>query len=230
MSRARRAAGLLAGVSCALLLTSCVRLPETGPVVVAKQEGLTSPVEGPYSDPRPPQEHATPGQIVTGFLNAMTAVPLQTQAARQFLTSAGKDHWQPKRGIVVYGDSTPPRGSTAVSVHLRAAHRINGRGVWRGAAPGDARRPTFPMTFERGEWRINRAPNALLVPQLWFEQHFATVPIYFFDPSGRILVPEPVHVPSGDQFSTALVRALVLGPARSLTGATRSYIPSGLAS
>jgi hypothetical protein len=230
MSRARRAAGLLAGVSGALLLTSCVRLPETGPVVVAKQEGLTSPVEGPYSDPRPPQEHATPGQIVTGFLNAMTAVPLQTQAARQFLTSAGKDHWQPKRGIVVYGDSTPPRGSTAVSVHLRAAHRINGRGVWRGAAPGDARRPTFPMTFERGEWRINRAPNALLVPQLWFEQHFATVPIYFFDPSGRILVPEPVHVPSGEQFSTALVRALVLGPARSLTGATRSYIPPGLAS
>ena len=233
MSRARRtrsAAGLLAAFASAMLLTSCVRLPEAGPVVVTDEHGLTSPVEGPYSDPRPPQEHATPGQIVTGFLNAMTAVPLQTQAARQFLTSAGKDHWQPKRGIVVYALSTPPHGSTAVSVHLRGAHHIDSRGVWRGAVPGSGRRTTFPMRFENGEWRINRAPNALLVPQVWFEQHFVTVPIYFFDPSGRVLVPEPVHVPSGDQSSTALVRALVLGPARSLTGTTRSYIPPGLAS
>ncbi|MDQ1531356.1 MAG: hypothetical protein QOE37_1461, partial [Microbacteriaceae bacterium] len=102
-------AGLLAALGVSLLLTSCVRLPESGPVVVAQQKGLTNALEGPYSDPQKPQAHATPGQIVTGFLNAMTAVPLQTQAARQFLTSAGKDHWQPKHGIVVYGDSTPPR-------------------------------------------------------------------------------------------------------------------------
>jgi hypothetical protein len=233
MSRARRttrAAGLLAALGAGALLTSCVRLPETGPVVVARQEGLTNPVEGPYSDPRPPQEHATPGQIVTGFLNAMTAVPLQTQAARQFLTSAGKEHWQPKRGLVVYGDSTLPRGSTTVSVHLRGAHRIDGRGVWRGALPPGSRRTTFPMKLQDGEWRINRAPDELLVPEVWFEQHFSTVPIYFLDPSGRILVPEPVQVPVGDQFATALVRALVLGPARSLVGTTRSYIPPGLSS
>jgi hypothetical protein len=226
--RTARVGGLLAALSAAALLTSCVQLPDAGPVVVAKQEGLTNPVEGPYSDPRPPQAHATPGQIVTGFLNAMTAVPLQTQVARQFLTSSGRDHWQPKRGVVVYGDSTPPRGSSTVSVNLRGARRIDGRSVWRGAVSRAGRRATFPMKLENGEWRISRAPNALLVPQEWFEQHFSTVPIYFFDPSGRILVPQPVHVPSGDQFATALVRALALGPARSLTGTTRSYIPAGL--
>jgi hypothetical protein len=225
-----RAAGLVAALGVALLLTSCVRLPETGPVVVAQQQGLTSPLEGPYSDPQKPQVHATPSQIVTGFLNAMTAVPLQTQAARQFLTSAGKQRWQPKRGLVVYGDSTLPRGSTSVSVHLRGAHRIDGRSLWRGAVPRSGRLTTFPMKLQNGEWRIDRAPNALLVPELWFEQHFSTVPIYFLDPSGRILVPESVHVPSGDQFVTALVRALVLGPSRSLTGTTRSYIPPGLSS
>jgi hypothetical protein len=223
-------AGLLAALGVSLLLTSCVRLPESGPVVVAEQKGLTNALEGPYSDPQKPQAHATPGQIVTGFLNAMTAVPLQTQAARQFLTSAGKDHWQPKHGIVVYGDSTPPRGSTAVSVHLREGHLVDGRGLWRGAVPNGGRRTIFPMKLQNGEWRINRAPDALLVPQQWFEQHFSTVPIYFFDPSGRILVPQPVHVPSGDQFATALVRALVLGPSRSLTGTTRSYIPAGVSS
>jgi hypothetical protein len=228
--RTARVGGLFAALSAAALLTSCVQLPDTGPVVVARQKDLTSPLEGPYSDPRPPQAHATPGQIVTGFLNAMTAVPLQTHAAGLFLTTSGREHWQPKRGVVVYGDSTPPRGSTTVSVNLRGARRIDGRSVWRGAVPRGGRRATFPMKLENGEWRINRAPNALLVPQVWFEQHFSTVPIYFFDPSGRMLVPEPVHVPTGDQFATALVRALVLGPARSLTGTTRSYIPPGLTS
>jgi hypothetical protein len=228
--RTARVGALLTVLSVALLLSSCVRLPETGPVVEARQEGLANPLEGPYSVPRPPQAHATPGQIVTGFLNAMTAVPLQTQAAKQFLTSAGKDHWQPKRGIVVYDDSTLPRGSTSVSVHLRGAHLIDGRSLWRGAVPRGGGRTTFPMKLQDGEWRINHAPNALLVPQVWFEQHFSTVPVYFFDPSGRILVPEPVHVPSGEQFPAALVRALVLGPSRSLTGTTRSYIPPGLAS
>jgi hypothetical protein len=228
--RTARACGLLATLGVALLLSSCVRLPEAGPVVVSKQEGLANPLEGPYSVPRPPQAHATPGQIVTGFLNAMTAVPLQTQAAKEFLTSAGKDRWQPRHGIVVYDDSTLPRGSTSVSIHLRGAHRIDGRSLWQGAVSRGGRRTTFPMKLQNGEWRINRAPNALLVPQVWFEQHFSTVPIYFFDPSGRILVPEPVHVPSGDQFAAALVRALVLGPSRSLTGTTRSYIPPGLTS
>jgi hypothetical protein len=224
-----RAAGLMAGLGAALMLSSCVRLPETGPVVVSKQQGLTGPVEGPYSDPRRPQAHATPGQIVTGFLNAMTAVPLQTQVARQYLTAEGRARWQPKRGMVVYDDSTLPRGSSKVSVNLRGAHRIDGRSMWRGALAPGTHRTVFPMKLEHGEWRINRAPDALLVPALWFEQHFATVPVYFFDPLGRILVPELVHVPTGDQFTTALVRALVLGPARSLTGAIRSYIPPGLA-
>jgi len=39
-----------------------------------------------------------------------------------------------------------------------------------------------------------------------------------------------VHLPSGEQFTAALVRSLVLGPPRSLTGVTRSYIPPGLSS
>ncbi|WP_151083094.1 LpqB family beta-propeller domain-containing protein [Nocardioides cynanchi] len=223
-------AGMLAALTLAMLLSSCVRLPETGPVVVSNQQGLTSPVEGPYSDPRRPQAHATPGQIVTGFLNAMTAVPLQTQVARQYLTAAGRARWQPKRGMVVYDDTTLPRGSSTVSVTLRGAQRIDGRSMWRGALAPGTHRTAFPMRLEHGEWRINRAPDALLVPSLWFEQHFATVSVYFFDPLGRILVPELVHVPTGDQFTTALVRALVLGPSRSLTGAIRSYIPPGLAS
>ena len=54
------------------------------------------------------------------------------------------------------------------------------------------------MTLEDGEWRIADAPDALVVPESWFEQRFRQVSLYFFDPTAQILVPEPVFVPRGE--------------------------------
>ena len=53
------------------------------------------------------------------------------------------------------------------------------------------------MDREDGEWRIAKAPDALIVPRTWFAPRFRQVSLYFFDPTGQILVPEPVFVPSG---------------------------------
>ena len=52
----------------------------------------------------------------------------------------------------------------------------------------------------------------------FYEQPFQDASLYFFDPTGRILVPEPVHVPQGQQLTTALVHGLLLGPRPSLAG------------
>ncbi len=84
------------------------------------------------------------------------------------------------------------------------------------------------MASEDGEWRIARAPNALIVPDSWFEQRFRQVSLYFFDPSAQILVPEPVFVPRGEQLATALTSALLRGPGPALEGISRSFIPDGL--
>ena len=75
-----------------------------------------------------------------------------------------------------------------------------------------------------------RAPDALIVPDSWFEQRFRQVSLYFFDPSARILVPEPVFVPRGEQLATALTSALLRGPGLALEGISRSFIPEGLSS
>ena len=84
------------------------------------------------------------------------------------------------------------------------------------------------MASEDGEWRIARAPDALIVPDSWFEQRFRQVSLYFFDPSGQILVPEPVFVPRGEQLATALTSALLRGPGPALEDISRSFIPEGL--
>ena len=87
---------------------------------------------------------------------------------------------------------------------------------------------SFPMRKEHGEWRIAAAPDALLVPRTFYEQTFQDAALYYFDPTGRILVPEVVHMPQGQQLITALVQALLLGPGRSLTDVVRTFVPSGL--
>jgi hypothetical protein len=226
--RSRRV--LLAVTVVALLLATagCVRMPTSGPVVGAGSEGRADAPPGVFIDPKPPEPGANPADIVTGFLDAMTATPIQTNAAKQFLTRDAQAAWAPESQTVTYSEASPPRGGLRVSVTLGGARHLDGRGAYLGRLPAGQRSLTFPMASEDGEWRIARAPDALIVPDSWFEQRFRQVSLYFFDPSARILVPEPVFVPRGEQLATALTSALLRGPGPALDGISRSFIPEGL--
>ncbi|WP_203336843.1 LpqB family beta-propeller domain-containing protein [Nocardioides limicola] len=213
-------------VSVLLLTAGCVQLPVSGPVV-------ESPVEveanGPDAVivPNPPQPGESPSAVVTGFLEAMQASPVQTSIARQFLSGRARSQWRPEQATVIYGQITPPTGAAEVQVTVRGAHRLDERGAWLGAVPSTGSQITFPMVREDDEWRIDAAPDALLVPRSWFEQRFTQVDLYFFDPTGQVLIPEPVFVPRGDQLATALTRSLLHGPGEGLVDVARSFFPEG---
>ena len=225
---ARRALVGVATVAALLAATGCVQMPESGPVVPTGSEGRADEPPGVFIDPKPPAPGANPADIVTGFLDAMTATPIQTNAAKQYLTSDAQAAWKPEAETITYSEASPPRGGLRVSVRLGGARHLDGRGSYLGRLPAGERSLTFPMASEDGEWRIARAPNALIVPDSWFEQRFRQVSLYFFDPSARILVPEPVFVPRGEQLATALTSALLRGPGPALEGVSRSFIPEGL--
>ncbi|HET7195560.1 MAG TPA: LpqB family beta-propeller domain-containing protein [Nocardioides sp.] len=218
----------MATVAALLVAAGCVQMPESGPVVPTGSEGRADEPPGVFIDPKPPAPGANPADIVTGFLDAMTATPIQTNAAKQFLTSDAQAAWKPEAETITYSEASPPRGGLRVSVRLGGARHLDGRGSYLGRLPAGDRSLTFPMASEDGEWRIARAPDALIVPDSWFEQRFRQVSLYFFDPSARILVPEPVFVPRGEQLATALTSALLRGPGPALDGISRSFIPEGL--
>ena len=228
----RRHTGVIAVLLLALALavSGCVRLPESGPVVETRSGGALNDEQGIFIDPRPPQPGASAPDIVKGFLDAMTATPIQTNVAKQFLAKDAQASWNPQRRTVTYSDASPPRphGGSQVSVTLTGADLLDSRGAWRGRLPRSQQVVQFPMTMENGEYRIAQAPNALIVPESWFEQRFRQVSLYFFDPTAQILVPEPVFVPNGDQLPTALVEGLLRGPGANLARVSRSFIPPGL--
>lgn len=222
---ARRMLVVLLGVVLCAGLVGCVRLPEEGGVIPAEaQRDDLQP--GPAAiQAAGPQPGETPPEIVRHFLDAMTAWPLTTTVAREFLSRNARATWNPQRRTYTYGDFSSPRGVHTVSVDLQDAHHLDGSGRWRGDLPRRDAELRLPIVLEGKEWRIDWAPNALIVPADWFQQRFRQVSLYFFDPTGQVLVPEPVFVPRGDQLATAMVRSLVRGPGPSMAGIGRSFIP-----
>ncbi|GCD91639.1 LpqB family beta-propeller domain-containing protein [Nocardioides sp. LS1] len=228
MRRRRLATAVLMGLVLALP-TGCIRVPESGPVVKTRSQVGSSPAEPPiYIDPKPPQPGALPVDIVNGFLDAMTATPISTDVAKEFLSPDAASTWAPEKETITYSDNPEVRGQATVSVTLPGADHLDGRGSWRGALGDDQNILEFPMQQVDGEWRIAEAPDALVVPESWYEQRYRQASLYFFDPTAHVLVPEPVYVPRGEKLATALIQGLLRGPGRSLSKVSRTFIPPGL--
>lgn len=225
MSRLRGVLVVLLVLACA----ACVRLPEDGPVNVASEPARSELDDGIRFDPRPPQRGESSRDIVRHFLDAMMANPIQVRTARQFLTEAAAEAWDPSRRTILYSGALVPVGQGPVTLDLPGAQWLDAGGRWQGALPRDRRRVELPMAFEDGEWRISEVPDAMIVHQAWFQERFVQRSLYFFDPSAEILVPEPVFVPRGSQHSTALVRGLLQGPPPGSGDATTSFFPPGAA-
>ncbi|MBS4751550.1 GerMN domain-containing protein [Nocardioides sp. zg-ZUI104] len=221
--------GLLLGLLVALVASGCAHLPTTGPVVESRASQSADMRRASDIDARPPVAGASRSEVVSGFLDAMTAWPVQTGVAKQYLTVAAAEQWDPEQGTVVYSDTQPARESGGtVTVPLTSASSLDSAGAWRGPLAGDDLTLDFRVTVEDGEYRIADPVDALVVPSRWFQQRYRQVSLYFFDPLAQILVPEPVFVPVGEQLATSLVAGLLAGPPPQARGVVRTFVPDGL--
>lgn len=226
---ARRAGPLTVAVlALALGLSGCVRLPESGPVVQDDRVTPRDDAPGAFYVPSGPRPGESAADVVRHFMEAMTATPVQTGIAREFLADEDAATWEPERETLTYSGALRPvarAGGSRVDVRLPDANRLDRRGSWQGEVAAGAGELSFPMVREAGEWRIAEAPDALIVPEDWFENRFRAVSLYFFDPEAEILVPEPVFLPDGEQLATTLVRRLVEGPGSGRADVSRSFLP-----
>ncbi|UDY22735.1 LpqB family beta-propeller domain-containing protein [Nocardioides sp. Kera G14] len=227
VARAARAA--IVALASLLLLAGCMGVPTTGEVVSVGSGGAaTDRTPGIAIDPRPPRKGMGPSEIVDGFLEAMLATPLQTRTAQQFLTSDAQADWHPGDEILVYSGKEAAAAETdeSVDVQLGPTWRIDDRGVWRGAVTTAEQTLSFDVVKDGDQWRIAHAPDALIVPDWWFEGRYSQMALYYFNADQSLLVPEPVFVPRGNELATVLIRDLLHGPGEDLAGIVHSVIPS----
>jgi hypothetical protein len=225
--KTRRSLLVLVVGSLILLLVGCVSLPQGGGVRTGPDPEQHEQSDAPFDyDPEGPRPGAARVDVVGGYLLAMQATPLSTAVAREFLTERASTGWVPEKSTVVYGTQSLESRGRAVRVDLADTVRLGGRGEWLGDTTGGRGvQHDLRMVRERGEWRISDPPDALIVPQEYFETRFAQYFLYFLDRSAQILVPEPVYLPRGEQTPTLLVRGLLRGPDEEVLGATRTFIP-----
>ncbi len=216
--------GLLLIAACALL-AGCVSMPTDGPVREPQVSAATDDVPGISFDPRPPRDGESATDIVEGFLEAMKATPIRLTVAREFLSQQAAGTWAPEQQIVTYAEPGTPSGETSVRMTMTDVNLYDERGAWQRAQTTQVLE--VGLVQEDGEYRIDSVPDALIVPESWFDDWYQRRSLYYFDPTSEVLVAEPVFVPRGDQSASSLVRGLVSPLPPALQGVVLSYFPAG---
>lgn len=210
MSAPRRT-GVAAALLGLLATGGCVTLPDGGGVRAQPGDVPTTEAGIRYTPPGP-APGADQRAIVTGFLDAMGASPVQTSTAREFLTRSAAKGWMPQQRTVLYDGVSAAASQAPGELMLTGAVWLDEHGRWRGDLPPDEAHIHLRLERERGEWRIAELPDALLARRSWFRGEYAQFQVHFLDPTYRVLVPEAVFEPRGGQLATSLVRALLAGP------------------
>jgi len=245
-SRLRGAAAVAFVVALLALLAGCISEPSGGPVISYSMTqgpgGQSQPL--PQIIAQPPAAGWTPEQIVSGFLAASASFAGGQRIAREYLTTKENRAWTPNWSAVVYrsGPNVQPATVTGTGSGRVATVTVGGSvqaflsgtgGYVAPSASATGVAPGGPLTFRLqkvgNQWRISKAPPYLVLTSYSFQYDYQLRNLYFFDPTGSDLVPDPVYVPL--QATTAslmdgLVYDLINPPGDWLSrGATSTSFP-----
>ena len=222
MSRALLAAWLVLLVT---LMTGCAGVPTSS----APQAIGTVDRPAPPSLPTPTPA-MDPDELLREFLKATADPANRHLAARQFLTESASRAWDDAGSAllidrVVFVET---RGPDRVSVTMKAAilGSLSDMGVFEtgeGALPDPG---TIDLVKTPGGWRIDRLPNGVFLDWQQFQSTYKRNTLYFVDPTGKTMVPDPryVAVSDPDQLATELVTKLVSGPRPEMANTVRNLL------
>jgi hypothetical protein len=217
----------LAAIAMALTAAGCVSMPSGGPVqsYPVTQGSPGQPESFPLSFPQPPRAGWNAQDIVGGFL---TASATSTSVARQYLTPELGKTWRPSGALNVYSvgpDADLPKPvtvnphthqkTTTVTISGQVSATLTKQGTYEvpadsTAAGAAASTPTFTLVKNvGGQWRISSVPSQLLISTVSFQDAYQQRNLYYFDPRGTVLVPDPVYVPN--QAAPATLLKLLVG-------------------
>nr|WP_026118916.1 LpqB family beta-propeller domain-containing protein [Nocardiopsis ganjiahuensis] len=233
------AAGALACVS----LAACASVPMTGPVVPGEGGDSSGDPYGGYVRllPAGPQPGVEPEGLIDGFLKDLGSFEEDHKAARSYMLPEMSEEWSPDGGVRVFADldavdmdseiSTDGLSAT-VRIRSNETATIDESGKYVPTETGTVLEETFTLAREdgdpEGEWRIQDLPDEIILSQLDVERTYRPFNLYYLNPAGTALVPDPVYLPvSTDQLADRLLRKLTGGPTDWLDPAVVSAFPEG---
>jgi hypothetical protein len=215
-----------------VVLTACSGIPRSSGV---NQGSAVVPVEDDAIEflPSGPVENGTIEQILRGFIEASSSPVSDYAIARQFLTPDFATKWDATTAVNVDSglrnvtQTSESQGQLTYSLTAQ----VDAQGNYSDVSPTQS--ITNDYTFESvdGQWRISSAPNGVVMDKFTFDQVYQAHPLYFFDSTNSVLVPDVRFFPAGASASTRITKALLAGPSGwlSANGATHTSFPAGTA-
>lgn len=179
------------------------------------------------------------GASVTGAPATPSATPAATSSAAPSAAASAAPSAAPSPTTQPSAQSGPRAadpgrdrdlaGRATVRVTVSVVATIDGDGRYSPAPPGTRREVTYGLVRVDGEWRIDKVPDGILISTTDFRVTFQNYPVYFADSGRRFLVPDIHWFPGNNSAAvpTALVRALLAGPAPWLAPAVTTGVPAG---
>src|SRR5207344_3174499 len=204
---------LAAACLLVLALAGCAGVPSSS----APQAIGTVERSAPPSLPKP-TAGMDPDVLLREFLKATSDPVNRHLAARQFLTDSASRAWDDAGSALLIDNVVfvETRGPDRVSVNMRAdilgsLSDVGGCIAGEGALPDPG---PIELVKTPGGWRIDRLPNGVFLDWQQFQSTYKRYTLYFVDPTGKTVVPDPryVAVSDPDQLATELVIKLVSGP------------------
>ena len=181
-----------------------------------------------------PNPSMDPDQLLREFLKATSDPANRHLAARQFLTQSASDSWDDQGSALLIDKVlfTQTRSLDKVSVTMTAdiLGSLSDIGVFE---TGDGELPD-PGPIELVQtpqgWRINRLPNGVFLDWQQFQATYKRNTLYFVDPTGTTVVPDPRYVAVSDPelLATELVNKLIAGPRPELADSVRNLVGAPL--
>ncbi|NEA62186.1 LpqB family beta-propeller domain-containing protein [Streptomyces sp. SID12488] len=244
--RRRETARAVVYAACgALLLAGCASMPDSGDL-----RGVEST---PRQDAQvrvfalPPHDNAPPGQIVQGFLEALTSDDPHYETALKYLTARAAKQWRPDASTTVL-DGGPTADPVRVGsrddtdddyTSTLTGDRFATLDSQQSYEPADGKyRQTLHLTREKksGQWRIDDLPQGIVMGKSDFLRNYTSVNKYYFasntptESDGQpVSVADPVYVRKKVDPMTQTVSSLLQGPSRWLGPVVRSSFPTGTA-
>jgi hypothetical protein len=224
-----RLLAVLWSVLLVVALAGCAGVPSSS----APQAIGTVERPAPPSLPKP-----TPGMdpdvLLREFLKATADPANRHLAARQFLTESASREWDDAGSAllidrVVFVETRQPEH---VSVSMRAdmLGSLSDMGVFEtadGALPDPG---PIELIKTPGGWRIDKLPNGVFLDWQQFQATYKRSTLYFADPTGTTVVPDPryVAVSDPDQLATELISKLTAGPRPEMANTVRNLLGTPL--
>lgn len=215
-----------------LVVAGCAAIPTSGPVGKSDPMGPRDNSVNINFQQFSPVDGASAESIVSGFVDSGTGINDDFQVARQYLTPGLAQSWAPDQRTLVYKDAfavTPAKAKDTFEVKFDVVSTVDASGVLTPAKSGASETFTMKVVQVDGQWRISDAPDGVMLSEATFQTLFSPFSLYFYDPTFTYGVPDVRWLTGrSSRTSTAIVKAMLGGPAPYLKGAVVSAFPNGI--